>query len=86
MRAPRILRIINRLNLGGITHNVAYLTRYLSPDYETLLLAGPKDDSEESSEHIIGRVGVEARMLPEMHRSIHPVHDWNTFREIKNEN
>ena len=32
---PRILRIINRLNLGGPTYNAAYLSRYLPDKYET---------------------------------------------------
>lgn len=46
---PRILRIINRFNLGGPTYNAAYLTKYLPDEYETLLLGGMKDRSEDSS-------------------------------------
>ena len=34
----RVLRIINRFNLGGPTYNVAYLSKYLSADFETLLI------------------------------------------------
>ena len=29
----KILRIINRFNLGGPTYNAAYLTKYLENDY-----------------------------------------------------
>ena len=47
---PKVLRILNRLNLGGPTLNVAYLTKYLEPEFETVLLAGQKDESEASSE------------------------------------
>jgi hypothetical protein len=50
---PRILRIINRFNLGGPTHNAAYLTRYLPGDYETLLVGGSQEATEEGSHHIL---------------------------------
>lgn len=80
---PRILRIINRLNLGGPTFNAALLTRYLSPEYETLLLAGSKEDSEESSEFICRELGISFQKLPEMHRSIHPLKDWIAYRKIR---
>ena len=46
---PRILRITNRFNLGGPTYNVAYLSKYLAPEFETLLVGGTKDESEEGS-------------------------------------
>lgn len=49
---PRVLRIINRFNLGGPTHNAAYLTRYLPDDYETLLVGGSEEESEVGSHHI----------------------------------
>ncbi len=44
---PRVLRIINRLNLGGPTYNAAYLSKYLGNDFDTLLVSGMKDDEEE---------------------------------------
>jgi len=50
---PKVLRIINRLNLGGPTYNAAYLSKYLAPEFETLLLSGMKSDAEESSEFIV---------------------------------
>ena len=31
---PRVLRIINRLNIGGPTYNAAYLSKYLSKDFD----------------------------------------------------
>jgi hypothetical protein len=43
---PKVLRIINRFNLGGPTYNVSYLTKYMAPDYETLLVGGMNDKSE----------------------------------------
>src|SRR3990170_670326 len=80
---PKILRIVNRFNLGGPTYNAAYLTKYLSPDFETLLVGGTKDDSEESSEFILRNMGVDYKVLPEMNRSIHPFNDWHAYNQIK---
>lgn len=79
---PRVLRIINRLNLGGPTYNAAYLTKYLEPDYETMLVAGMKDESEASSEFIVNKLGLEPVYLPEMYRELHPIRDTRTFRKL----
>jgi len=80
---PKVLRIINRFNLGGPTYNAAYLTKYLSPEFETLLLGGMKDDSEGSSEYILKNLGAEYRILSSMKRSINPLNDLDAYNEIK---
>lgn len=79
----RVLRIINRFNLGGPTFNAAYLTKYLTPDYETLLIGGLKEDSEESSEFIINNLGIDYTLLPEMRRSINYFNDLKAYNRIK---
>ncbi|HRP60910.1 MAG TPA: hypothetical protein PK833_11605, partial [Vicingus sp.] len=66
----KVLRIINRFNLGGPTFNAAYLTKYLSDDFETLLVGGDKDDSEESSTFILNQLGLEPIIISEMRRDI----------------
>jgi len=80
---PRVLRIINRFNLGGPTHNAAYLTRYLPSDFETLLVGGAQEDSEADSGHILSSLGVEAKILPEMCREVSPWRDRSAYRRIK---
>lgn len=80
---PRILRIINRFNLGGPTHNAAYLSRYMPTGFETLLVGGPHGDQEASSHHILDALGVEARVLPEMRREVSPWQDRRAYRRIK---
>jgi glycosyltransferase involved in cell wall biosynthesis len=80
---PRVLRIINRLNLGGITYNVAYLSKYLAPEFETMVLSGIKLDSEESSEFILDQLGLKATYLPEMRREISWKHDRAAYLKIK---
>lgn len=79
---PKVLRIINRLNLGGPTYNAAYLTKYLEPDFETLLVAGMKDDSEASSEFITENLGLKPVFIKDMHRSLHPIKDIKSYQEI----
>ncbi|HMU12845.1 MAG: glycosyltransferase [Bacteroidetes bacterium] len=80
---PRVLRIINRFNLGGPTHNAAYLTRYLPGDFETLLVGGGQEASEEGSHHILDSLGVQATILPEMQREVAPWRDRGAYRRIK---
>ena len=80
---PKVLRIINRFNLGGPTYNAAYLTKYLSPDFETLLIGGMKDETEESSEFILENLGLNYRVIPEMKRTINPLNDLSAFNKIK---
>lgn len=81
---PRILRIINRFNLGGPTHNAAYLTRYLSSDFETLLVGGSQEATEEGSHHILRDLGVEPVILPELQREVAPWRDRGAYRRIRN--
>ncbi len=80
---PKVLRILNRLNLGGPTLNVAYLTKYLDPEFETILLAGQKDESEASSEFIVHQLGIEPRYVRSMYRSLNPFKDISAYFEIK---
>lgn len=80
---PRILRIINRFNLGGPTHNAAYLTRYLPSDYETLLVGGSQEATEEGSHHILQNLGVEPLILPELQREVAPWRDRGAYTRIK---
>lgn len=80
---PRVLRIINRLNLGGPTYNAAYLSKYLDSRYETMLLAGMKDDTEASSEFILNKIGVTPIYIKGMYRSLYPLLDLKAYSEIK---
>jgi glycosyltransferase involved in cell wall biosynthesis len=80
---PKVLRIINRLNLGGPTHNVAYLTKYLDEKYETLLLSGTIDNTEESSEFLIKNLDITPRYIDAMQRELHPLKDYRAYKQIK---
>ena len=79
---PKVLRIINRFNLGGPTYNAAYLTKYLEDDFETLLIGGQKMESEESSLHITDALQLTPEIIPEMSRAFSPMNDLNALRKI----
>lgn len=80
---PRVLRIINRFNLGGPTYNAALLTKHLSPDYETLLIGGEAEKSEESSSFILDELGIEGKIIDEMQRDLGFANDRTAYRKIK---
>ncbi|MGB0929157.1 MAG: glycosyltransferase [Chitinophagales bacterium] len=80
---PKILRIINRLNLGGPTFNVALLSKHLSPSFETRIVAGMKGESEASSEFILNKMGLKPQYIPNMYRSVHPRKDYAAYQDIK---
>ncbi len=80
---PRILRILNRFNLGGPTYNAAFLAKYLSSDFETLLIGGPNDASEKNSEYIVNQLGIEPFIIPQMQREVSAVFDYQAFQKIK---
>lgn len=80
---PKVLRIINRFNLGGPTYNAAYLTKYLPDEYETLLIGGDKEESEDSSQHILDDLGIDPVIIPEMRRAIKFGNDYAAYKKIK---
>ncbi len=80
---PRVLRILNRFNLGGPTYNAAYLSKYLKGDFETLLVGGLNDASEKNSEYIARDLGLEPVIIPEMLRELSPSSDFLAYQKIK---
>ena len=80
---PRVLRILNRLAVGGPVLNATYLTRFMSPDYETLLVVGEKEEHEKSAEYLATQLGINFVTIPGMGRSINPASDYFAYRELK---
>ena len=80
---PKVLRIINRFNLGGPTFNAALLTKHLDPDFETLLIGGKEQDSEESSKFILENLNIQPILIDEMQRDIGIKNDRSAYRKIK---
>lgn len=80
---PKVLRIINRFNIGGPTYNAAYLTKYLSPEFKTVLVGGSIDEGEDSSEYILKQLGIKPIVIPEMQRSIRYNSDIVAYYKLK---
>lgn len=80
---PKVLRIINRFNIGGITYNVTYLSKYLEPEFETLLVGGPEEEGEDSSLYIPQSLGLQPRVLHQFQREINFKSDYKAYQEIK---
>lgn len=80
---PKVLRIINRFNIGGPTYNAAFLTKFISEDYETLLVGGLPEKDESDSLHILEYYGVKPLLIPEMKRIPNFKSDREAYRKIK---
>lgn len=79
----KILRIHNRLIVGGPSHNVTLLTAYLSPEFETKLLVGKKDPSEKDAYFMAEQLGLKPVEIKEMRRSVLPFFDIIAYFKIK---
>jgi glycosyltransferase involved in cell wall biosynthesis len=80
---PKILRIINRFNIGGPTYNVAYLTKFLPDEYETILVGGEPDKGEVDSLYILKDLGINPRIIPELKREPNLRDDIKAYRAIR---
>jgi glycosyltransferase involved in cell wall biosynthesis len=80
---PKVLRIINRFNLGGPTYNVAYLTKFLPSTYQTVLVGGPEEVGEGSSLHITEKLGIHPIIIPELNRELNLKNDYKAYKILK---
>lgn len=80
---PRVLRILNRLIIGGPSKNAVYLSRYMQPDFETLLVIGGKEDHEQDADFLATANNIEPACIPEMKRAISPASDWAAYNKLK---
>jgi glycosyltransferase involved in cell wall biosynthesis len=77
MSSPiRVLRVIARLNMGGPTLHVSYLTKGLEErGYETTLVAGQLAHGEDSMAFAAEELGVPVVQVPQLHRDLSPIYD-----------
>ena len=79
----RVLRIINRFNIGGPTYNATFLTAFMGADYETLLVGGLPDKDESDSLYILEKYEVEPLLIEEMVREPNISSDRKAYLRLK---
>jgi glycosyltransferase involved in cell wall biosynthesis len=62
---------------------VAYLSKHLEPEFETLLISGKRDRDEASSAGFIKEMGLRPHYVPQMRRAISPLRDRIAFRRLR---
>jgi glycosyltransferase involved in cell wall biosynthesis len=80
---PRVLRILNRLAVGGPVLNAAYLTKYMAPEFETLFVVGEREDHEKSASFLTDQLGIQYTTVAGMGRSINPGSDFFAYQRMK---
>jgi glycosyltransferase involved in cell wall biosynthesis len=80
---PRVLRIINRFNIGGPTYNATFLSVFLSDDFETLLVGGLPEPDEEDSLYIPKKYGVKPLLISELQRTPNFKSDRIAYKKLK---
>lgn len=83
MKKIKILRIINRFNIGGPTYNATFLTKFLGDEYETKLVGGLPDVGESDSLYILEKYGVEPILMEEMVRLPSVSSDRKAYKKLK---
>lgn len=82
-RKIKILRIINRFNIGGPTYNATFLTRFISDEFETLLIGGLPEEGEADSLHILEEYNVKPLLIKELQRAPNFKSDRSAYKRIK---
>lgn len=82
-RKIKVLRIINRFNIGGPTYNATFLTRFMSDDFETLLVGGLPEEGESDSLHVLEEYGVQPLLIDEMKRLPNFSSDRKAYKRLK---
>ena len=83
MKKIKILRIINRFNIGGPTYNATFLTKFLGEEYETMLVGGLPDVGESDSLYILEKYGVKPILIEEMVRQPSLSNDRKAYKRLK---
>lgn len=79
----KVLRIINRFNIGGPVYNAVLLTAFMPTEYETLLIGGLPEKGEENSIYIAEKYGIVPELIAEMQRTPNLKNDKKALKRIK---
>jgi glycosyltransferase involved in cell wall biosynthesis len=82
-RKIKVLRIINRFNIGGPIYNAVFLSAFMPEEYETLLIGGMPEENEANSLYIAEKYGVSPVLISEMQREPNLINDNRALKKIK---
>ena len=83
MAKVKILRILNRFNIGGPVYNALYLTKFLDKvKYDTLLIGGVCEPHEQSAKFLLNNQGIVFKQLNYMRRSFSLFYDIISLIEV----
>lgn len=82
-RPIKVLRIINRFNLGGPTYNVTYLSAYLPDQFQTKLVGGSAELNEGDALFIPHQHGLNPEIIKDLQRSVNVMADRRAYKKIK---
>lgn len=79
----KVLRIINRFNLGGPTYNATFLSRFISDQFETRLYGGQHETHESDSLFIPEQYGLEPQIIDVLERDVNFSNDRAALKKIR---
>ena len=82
-RKIKVLRIINRFNIGGPIYNAVLLSAFMPEEYETLLIGGMPEENEANSLYIAEKYGISPVLISEMQREPNLMNDNKALKKIK---
>jgi glycosyltransferase involved in cell wall biosynthesis len=78
----KILVILNRLVVGGQTHDTLPLLHCLSHKFDILVLHGQKEKDEKDASALLEKYSLNGKYVSSLRRSINPVNDLRAFFSI----
>jgi len=80
---PKVIHILNRLNIGGIVPQVINTVKNLQDDFEVQLLTGAIEASEAGADYLLEGTTIKPIFIPDMQRGIDLKKDYKAYHQIK---
>jgi glycosyltransferase involved in cell wall biosynthesis len=79
----RVLRILNRTNLGGPVYNATFLSALMDSNFETLLISGVPNEDELEYNDFVTKYNIKYKQIQHLEREISISKDYKAFKEIR---
>jgi len=80
---PKVIHILNRLNIGGIVPQVINTVKNLQDDFEVQLLSGMIESTEAGADYLLEGTTLKPLFIPDMQRGIDVLKDYKAYHQIK---